>query len=249
MIRPHPDPFTVSNLRHHRRKRTLAVMLALVGTVACGSENTTGPRSPELAGSAKQWTVPTGGSLMLQSEADAARAAIENSRKGVNDMNWQSYAGNPEIASRDQWFPAPSGVRPPTPLNILSPAFSEDHHSPVIPDRLRGAIRGGGKGGRPPTPRALWAVGDCPIGQVCYTEDPCTDYRNEIRRLGADYARAYTEFWENMAVPWKVFSNWWVGGPVDVMRTKFREMYFVHLAYKGRGCGGRPPRGGWGAPA
>jgi hypothetical protein len=191
MIRPRAGPSNVSNLRHRQRQSTLAVMLALVGTVACGGEGATGPTPRELAESAKQWTAPTGGSLMLQSEADATRAEVENSRLGVNDLIWQMYGGIAEIASRDQWFPAPSEGPPPNRLNVLAPAFSEDHHPSVISQRMLGAIRGG-KGGRPPKPSALWAIGECPIGQSsCATE--CKFYKDEMIRAARKRQRSASE--------------------------------------------------------
>jgi hypothetical protein len=261
MTRLHPGPFTVSNLRHHRRQRTLAVMLALAGTVACGEKDPTGPRSPDLAAPAKQLTVPTTASFITQLEADATRAELENSRRGVNSLNYETYAGMLDIASRDQWFAAPADAPPPTSDPYYPPsdgggcaslidgcaAYSVQISGYVPPARVVGKATGKQSAGRQSTKSAPTTPGFFYVYDG-YDGDPCKYYRDEIRRLRGDYDRAYAEFWENLTVNfWRFPLNWINGGPVDQMRSSFRQMYFVALASRSYNCT-RPPRDAYTIP-
>lgn len=244
-----PGRFAVSNLRHHQRQRTLAVMLALAGTVACGRESMTGLHSPDLAAPpANQLTVPTTASLITQWQADATRAEIENSRRGVNSLNYETYAGLADIVSRDQWFAAPVDAAPlpsdppppPSDCTMLlgCVAYSVQMSGYVPPARIVGKATDRQSKSRPArgTKPSFFYVYDG------YDNDPCKFYRDEIRRLRSDYDRAYAEFWENLTVNfWRFPLNWATGGPVDIMRSKFQQMYFVALASRSYNCV-RPPR-------
>lgn len=260
MARPHPGSFTVSSQQYHRPQRILIALLALAGIVGCSTESPTGLHSPEPAAPGKQLMVPNNVSFLTQAEVDATKAEVENSRIGFNDMNYQTYAGMAEIASRYTSYTPPGLVEPapPPPPPPPPPSDPYDPYSPPPSDctafygcpayslQMSDYLT-------PSLPRVLATrleKGKSVRPRFFYTfegEDPCEFYRSEMRRLGADYARAYSDFWENIVLVWKAPQNWWIGGPRDVMRNTFRQMYFVALAAKSHNCT-RPPRGGWMPP-
>lgn len=256
--RDYARPSPVSNLRHLRRQRTLVFMLALAGTVACGREDPTGLRAPDLASPAKQLTVPARVSFLTQVYVDATKAEVENSRIGVNDLDNQTYAGTGTIPSRYTSYNPPGlidGATAPPPPDTTTSACTAFYGCAAYSRQMSGyrapapRARAPSRGSKSTRPSFLLSS-DCPLAVNCYsTTDPCSDYRNQLIVLNGDYTRAYVEFWQNLTVePWRFALNWAVGGPRDIMRDKFRQMYFVALAYKSYGCPGRPPRGGWGAP-
>lgn len=255
MTSPHPGPFSVSRLRHHRHRCTLALMLALAGSVACGETDPTGPRPPDPAAPATPLRVPTTASHITQWEADQTRIEVENSRIGANSLSYETYAGVADVASRDQWFAAPADQPPPATEPYYPPppsgcktadgclAYSTQMSGYAPPVRVIEKA----KAGKRPVGKAKSATRLA----FLYTndgEDPCKYYRDEIRRLRGNYDRAYAEFWENLTVNfWRAPLNWSSGGPVDQMRATFRQMYFVALASRSYNCT-RPPRDAYTIP-
>ncbi|MFL5640065.1 MAG: hypothetical protein ACJ78M_11880 [Gemmatimonadaceae bacterium] len=203
--------------------------------------------------------MPTTASLITQWQADATRAEVENSRRGVNSLNYETYAGMPDIASRDQWFAAPGDQPPPSTDPYYPPsgcvalidgcaAYSMQMSAYAPPARVVEKAKPGtaraGKKKSSTRPGFLYTDGGNSGG-----EDPCKFYRDELRRLRADYDRAYAEFWENLTVSfWRAPLNWNYGGPVDQMRNTFRQMYFVALASRSYNCT-RPPRDAYTIPS
>lgn len=227
MIRLAPSLLTVSNLRHHRRQRTLTLMLALAATVACGDENPAGPHSPDLAAPAKQLTVPTVLSFVTQTEADAVRAQIERQRLSNNEVAWMSYVDE-YTESQNQWLPAPKDPTAPPPEEEPPPSDCKDG-SLICP---YSAPSGGGKRGGKISPLLYDNGWDCKA-----LKDQMTYYSTKFRGN-------YKLFWYQ-ALTGQHYQNFLPGGTVDAMTYYTRQMSFTFYAYKDQGCLGRPPRGGW----
>jgi hypothetical protein len=225
-------------------------MLAFAGTVACGDKDPTGPRSPDLAAPAKQWTVPTVASLITQWEADLTRTEVEAMRVSNNQVVWQSYLEAPLVASQDQWFPAPTAAPPPPPppgggctstmstgtkgsvgINMIACSVVMSGYVPPATRMLGGkenfAPPGRMLGRSPAKPKFLFDNGWS-----------CKDLHDQMIYQAKRFSEAYYEFWGNLLTPPFVLAplNWFLGGPVDRMRASTRQMGFIYGAYRSNGC-------------
>lgn len=242
MTRPHPGPFTAPNLRHHQSSYTFVAMLALAGTIACGSEGTTGPLSPDPAASAKQLKVPTVVSFMLQSEMDAYRAQIEKQRLSNNEVAWMSYIDE-YTESQDQWLPPPEepAPAPPPPYEEPLPPPSDCGGEVQCPEPY--SLPGGGRKGSGAGRKGSGGTGE--IRPMLYDDTwDCKALKDQMTYYSTKFRGNYKLFWFQ-ALTGQHYQNFLPGGTVDAMTYYTRQMSFTFYAYKDQGCLGRPPRGGW----
>ena len=215
MIRPHAGPSTVSILRHHGRQRTLAVMFALAGTLACGGESPVSP-GPQAAVPARDMKPPTTASF-LSYLTPYEQAIVE-----VQDMKQ-------EVAAEIVYYWGAGALTPPAPTPIptsfssSAPAFSA-------------STKKGGKVPLDPTIGAMYIPpGGCNKAYIdCVYE--CLYLREvEWRSYYAEFVRAEDEFFSNV---WqgKHYLNNLMGGPQDKLRDNFYMMRQVYTKFKQMTC-------------
>jgi hypothetical protein len=252
----HPRaPIAATDLRGYRGLRTLALALAVAGSVACNGEGPTGLHSPISSGR-PQLLVPSGVSLLTLAEVNSSIAEVENMRVSLNGYNASmGYPMDPipalsypaTISLEPPAYVPPAYVPPPTgePTELCPGCMAYSRSvgefaatTPPIPKtRASGKV----------SPQAHFLFVGCPGGGY-QCEQHCTELRNQTRALGADYWRAYREFVTNFFPEfWRVPENFFIGGPRDQMRTVFRQIYLTKLTYDADCVNGRPSGGGGGS--
>ena len=229
MTRPHPGPFTVSNLRHHRRQRTLAVMLAVVGAAACGGESPVAP-APRDASSPSKIVAPPGANFFMNYATPNAQAQIEARREEAEATRWGGEV--------DPGTPIPAHYS--VGVSLLTPSFSLAVPAARAPVRPRGPT-GVPTGRSLPRSRVRTPTGpgfmyyyDCDLE---YTECvlQCLTTRMDFRTAAADFWRADDEFWTNILTG-RAYLNGLVGGPQDKMWNSFRQMSSLRAQYVNYEC-------------
>jgi hypothetical protein len=209
MTHPHPRPFTVSNWRYHRRQRTLAVMLVVAGTVACGGESPVSP-DPQAVVSQRDMKAPTSASYLLNylTPYDAALVEVQNM--------------NTEISAEIVYYWGAGTLTPPQPT--------------PIPTSFSSNAKKGGKVPLDPTIGVMYIpAGGCSLAYIdCVYE--CLYLREvEWRQAYAEFMRAEDEFFSNIKDGKHYLNQLW-GGPQDRMQSNFYQMVQVYRKFKQYTC-------------
>ncbi len=253
MIRPTAGPPTVSSPRRHAHRRTFSVMLALIGTAACGGENLAGPHSPEVASPTGQLSVPGVASLTTVAEQDAAKAEVENQRVSINAWNAELQTGLAPIPPAtyptsqpptDPYYPYYPADPPPgggcsgwdCPLAYSISVGAASSSSVPLRGIPQGRTAARGLLRLPTAPHFI--IGGCPEGpQYWYCQQQCAQMRADFTGLRQQYDLLYIQFIANFAPPFLTIPlNFKAGGVMDQMRALYPRMYYLRLDYAISGC-------------
>jgi hypothetical protein len=181
MTHPHPDPVTVSNLRPHRRQRTLAVILVFAGTVGCVSESPVSP-TPQEAVPSREMKVPTSAAFLLNylTPYDAAVVEIQNM--------------NTEISAEIVYYWGAGTLTPPDPTPLPSVG------SLSTPTK-----------GKPGVSVMYIPPGGCSKEYIDCVYECLYLREVEWRMYYAEFLRAEDEFWDNVKTGKSYLNNLWNG--------------------------------------
>lgn len=250
MTRPHLYRLTTSPFQ---RSSVAAALLALNASVGCSGENPAGLRSTDIPTPTRQLLAPTSVSRLTMAEVNAGIAEVESMRASINGYASLGYPIDPipalsypaTISLTPPASPPPADPAPP-PTDPTCPtclAYSVGVGAFTAAPAARHPTRGQGRV-RSSGPTFLF-VG-CPFGGY-QCQQHCDELRYHMKSLGADYWRAYREFVTNFFPEfWRLPENFFIGGPVDVMRTTFRNIYLTKLTYDAD-CTRLPSGGGGGS--